>query len=313
MIAPTVVVVTGNGVGRQVAALDRLGGDLARQPYVAQALGPSESLLRYGISASIWTNPDAARYVLFLRENPLGSAAIAHVRALRRSLPRLLRTAGLTTDAHAIVGGDTALSADIVGAIVGDLERVIPTMLGVIFIVFAISLRALVAPLYLVATSALAAAAALGLEVYALQDGLGYGQSTSYMVLVVAVMLIALGSDYNVFLVGRIWQQGRGRSIREAVVGAGVGAARSIATAAFVLILSFALLAIVPLRPFRESAFAMAVGLTIDAFVIRASLVPALMVLVGASSAWPGHAFVRVKAPPASSDPTSPERPTEAY
>ena len=292
VLSPTLVVVTGAGVGHRVAALDRLQSELGSRPYVAQSLGPDQSLLRFGISASIWTTPNAARYVLFLRQDPLGSQAIAHVRDLRRSLPQLMRSAGLTK-AHGIVGGDTALSADIVGATIGDLERVIPTMLGIIFLVFAISLRALVAPLYLVSTSALAAAAALGLEVYSLQDGLGYGQSTYYMVLTVAVMLVALGSDYNVFLVGRIWQQGRGRPIREAVIDAGAGAARSIATAAVVLVLSFVLLAIVPLRPFRESAFAMAAGLTIDAFVIRASLVPAMMVLVGASSAWPSHAFAR--------------------
>jgi RND superfamily putative drug exporter len=114
--------------------------------------------------------------------------------------------------------------------------------------------------------------------------------------LIVAVMLIALGSDYNVLLVGRIWQQSGRGSLSDTVASAGTRASRSIATAALVLASSFALLAIVPLRALLEIAFAMAAGLLIDAFVIRAMLVPALLVLVGARSAWPGKALRRTQA-----------------
>ena len=81
-------------------------------------------------------------------------------------------------------------------------------------------------------------------------------------------------------------------------------ASRSIATAAFVLALSFALLAIVPLRAFFEIAFAMAVGLLIDAFVVRALLVPALLVVVGPRSAWPGSGLRKIPTvAPAESEP----------
>lgn len=287
-LAPTLVVVTGAGVGSQATALGRLERELAQQPGVVKVLGPSQSPSQLGIAAPVWRTSDAARYALVLGQDPFGSQAIAQVRALQGSLPRLLRSSGLA-GAHGLVGGDTAISAGIVDATIGDLELVIPLMLVAIFGVIAIYLRALVAPLYLVATSVLAAAAALGLAVYVVQDSLGYGQTAYYAVLTVAVMLIAIGSDYNVFLIGRIWQQSRRGSLDETVAAAGSRAARSIATAAVVLVLSFVLLAIVPLRPFREIAFAMAAGLLIDAFVVRAILVPALLVLVGERSAWPGH------------------------
>jgi RND superfamily putative drug exporter len=98
---------------------------------------------------------------------------------------------------------------------------------------------------------------------------------------------VALGSDYNVFLAGRIWQEARRRPLREAVAVAGARAAAPITVAGIVLALSFALLALVPLRPFRELAFAMGVGLLIDAFIARTLLVPALITLVGPVSAWP--------------------------
>lgn len=74
---------------------------------------------------------------------------------------------------------------------------------------------------------------------------------------------------------------------------AGARAATPIAIAGLVLAASFALLAVVPLRPFRELAFTMSVGLLIDAFVVRTLLVPALITLVGRRSGWPGGRLTR--------------------
>ena len=292
-LAPVLVVVTGNGVGGQATALARLQRSLAQTPEVSLVLGPEQTLTGLGARASVWRTGNAARYVLFLNEDPLGSRAISAVRALERSMPSRLQAAGLT-HATGMVAGDTAISADIVDATTSSLLRVVPVMLALIFVVIAIYLRALVAPIYLVLSSVLAAGAALGLTAYAMPHLFGYGQTMYYVVLTVAVMLIALGSDYNVFLVGRIWQQRRRGTLSETVATAGARASRSIATAAFVLALSFALLAIVPLRSFFEIAFAMAIGLLIDAFVVRALLVPALLVLVGPRSAWPGSGLQKI-------------------
>jgi RND superfamily putative drug exporter len=290
------VVLTGSGVGRDRDALARLQQLIARQPDVAQVLGPRQQLLGGRVGFATARRGNAARYVVFLDSDPLGPRAISAVRGLRGRLPGLLTRAGLT-GATPRVGGDTAISADIVGGTVTSLERVIPTVLTGIFVVIAIFLQALVAPIYLVLTSLLAVIATLGLTVYVMQMLLGYGQITYYVLFTVAVLLISLGSDYNVFVVGRIWQEGRRRPLRDAVEVAGTRAARPITTAGLVLASSFALLAIVPVNAFREIAFAMAVGLLIDAFVVRSILVPALMTLVGPRSAWPGRRLRR-SAPP---------------
>jgi RND superfamily putative drug exporter len=162
-----------------------------------------------------------------------------------------------------------------------------------------------VAPLYLVGSSVLALAASLGLTVYVFQDLLGYGELTYYVPFVAAVLLAALGSDYNVFLTGRIWQEARRRPLREAVAVGGARAASAITVAGIVLALSFALLALVPVRPFRELAFFMSVGLLIDAFLVRTLLVPSLIALVGPVSGWPGGQLRRRArlAPPAAAPP----------
>ena len=304
VLAPGEVVVTGSTVAAQRAALLRLQALIARQPNMAQVFGPRQVPLTRTLGFAVSASGTAARYVFFLRSDPLGATGISTVRSLRGRLPSLLRQAGFT-GTSATVSGDTALSADIVDGTISSLGRVIPAVLLAVFLVVALFLRALVAPIFLVLTSLLGVAASLGLTVYVLQQWLGYGEIAYYVVFIVGVMLISLGSDYNVFLVGRIWQEGRRRTLAEAIEIGGSRAARPITTAGFVLAMSFALLAIVPLRPFREIAFAMAVGLLIDAFVVRTVLVPALLSLVGRRSAWPGHALRDVAdAPPAETQDT---------
>jgi RND superfamily putative drug exporter len=101
------------------------------------------------------------------------------------------------------------------------------------------------------------------------------------------VLLLSLGSDYNVFVVGRVWQEARRRPLREAVAVAAPRASRAIGVAGIALALSFASLGLIGLRQFHEFAFAMFVGVLLDAFVVRALLIPALISFFGERSWWP--------------------------
>jgi RND superfamily putative drug exporter len=118
---------------------------------------------------------------------------------------------------------------------------------------------------------------------------LHHGSLVYYVPFVVAVLLVSLGSDYNVFVVGRIFQEARGRPLREAVAVAVPRASRAITTAGLALAAGFGLLALVPLAQFREIAVAMALGIVLDTFVVRSLLVPALVVLFGRAGSWPGR------------------------
>ena len=106
-----------------------------------------------------------------------------------------------------------------------------------------------------------------------------------------AVLLVSLGSDYNIFGVGHVWEEARHRPLREAIVFAVPQSTRAINAAALTLAVSFGLLALIPLRPFREIGLTMSVGVLIDAVVVRSVLVPCLLVLVGNASGWPGPHF----------------------
>ena len=293
ILSPTVALVEGPGVAGKREQLARLQGLLERQPGVAEVVGPADQPTAQNLGAVYSPTGDAVRYLIVLNADPLSSRGIEYVQALQSRLGGLMRDAGLGVGSKVTLAGDTALSAESVSKTSGDLKRVAPAAIIVVFAVLAIFLRALVAPLYLVASSVLALAASLGLTAYVFQDLLDYGQLTYYVPFAAAVLLVALGSDYNVFLAGRVWAEARARPLRDAVAVGGARAASAITTAGLVLAASFALLALVPLRPFRELAFAMSAGLLIDAFLVRTLLVPALISLVGAMSGWPGRGLVR--------------------
>jgi RND superfamily putative drug exporter len=218
------------------------------------------------------------RYLAVLEHDPYGARGTDDLRRLRAALPP-----------DALVAGDTAIAAGTVDRIRGDVVRVAIAALLVNLVLLAAFLRALVAPLLLIAASAAGLAATFGLTTLVFQGLLGYGQLTYYVPLAVGVLLLSFGSDYNLFVVGRIWQEARHLPVGDAIRVATPRASRAISVAGIALALSFASLAIVPLRPFREFAFATAVGVLIDTFVVRSYLIPALISLCGRLAWWPSR------------------------
>jgi len=233
---------------------------------------------------------NAARFGIIEQTDPLGATAIDHVQALERKLPGLVASAGLT-GVRLEVGGETAAAGEVVSATMSSLGELALLILAITFVLLAIFLRALLAPLYLLAASVLALLATLGVMVWVFQDRLGYDGLVYYVPFTVAVLLISLGADYNVFVVGRIWEEARRRPLRHAIAVAGSQASRAITVAAIALTASFALLALIPLQQFREVAVAMAAGIVIDAIIVRSLLVPALVALFGRFGMWPGKPF----------------------
>lgn len=148
-------------------------------------------------------------------------------------------------------------------------------------------LRALLAPLALLTASVLALGAALGLTTWVFQGMLGGDGLTFYVPFAAAVLLVAFGSDYNIFGVGHVWDEARRRPLREAIVLAVPQSTRAITAAGITLAVSFALLAVIPLRPFAELAFAMGAGIILDAVVVRSLLVPCTLTLLGRYASWP--------------------------
>ncbi len=298
ILSPTVLIVEQPGVAGRRAELAQLQRLLKAQPGVAEVIGPASNPTNVAGGAVLATNMNAARYVIVLEADPLGAEAVDRVRRLRDVSATLAGLAGLA-DADSSFAGDTALSQETIDGAVDDLSRVIPAVLLAVLLVLVIFLRGLVAPLYLVAAAALGPLAALGLATIFFQGILDHGEITYYVPIAAGVLLVALGSDYNIFLVGRVWDEAQRQPLDDAIVTAGAGAARAISAAGIVLALSFGAMALVPIAAFRELAFVMAAGLLIDAFLVRTILVPAIIALVSYRSGWPGKRLRRWR-PPAS-------------
>jgi len=289
ILAPTDVVLEGRGVGDDRAGLARLQRLVAREPGVASVLGPGAPLPPSAAPLLITRTGDAARLIAILDQEPMGRQAIVTLRRLQDRMPALLAQAGLPAGTRVGYGGETALSSETVDQLVGDLWRVGITTAIVMFVLLAIFLRALIAPLLLLAGAVLAFAGAFGATALLLPSTVGGHEFVYYVPLVAAVLLVGLGSDYNVFIVGRIHEEARHRSLRASIAAAVPSAARAVTIAGFTLAASFALLALVPLRPFRELAMLMTIGVLLDALVVRPVLVPAMIAAVGPKAWWPSR------------------------
>jgi RND superfamily putative drug exporter len=293
IVSPTEVDILAPGVAGRGAQLARLQALVARQPGVAAVAGPREQPPPPAPQVMVSRDGGAARLAVVLDSDPLGAPAIDRLRDLRDQMPGLLRSAGLS-GARVVYGGQTALADDTVSRVLDDLARVAVVAVLVNVLLLALFMRALVAPLYLVASSILGLLATLGLSTLFFQRFLGQDDMTYYVPFAAAVLLVALGSDYNVFVAGRIWDEARRMRLREAIAVAAPEAARAVTVAGLALAASFALLAIVPLRSFREFAFVMAVGVLVDTFIVRTLLVPALTSLLGERAWWPGRRVRRL-------------------
>jgi putative drug exporter of the RND superfamily len=288
VLAPTIVLLEGDGVADRQAELASLEEQIEEVPGVAGVVGPRELPVEAPAGVLVSEDGNAARVVTIVEESPLDSAAIETSRELGDRLPTLLQDAGLS-GTEATLTGQTAIAADTVQAIVDSSALVGAVVLAINFVLLALFLRALLAPLYLLAASVLSVAATLGLTTYFFQGLLGHSDLTYYVPFAAGVLLVSLGSDYNVFVAGRIWQEAGRRPLPEAIAVAAPRASRAISVAGIALAASFGMLAIVPVDGFREFAFMMGVGVLLETFVVRPVLIPALVTLFGDAGAWPGR------------------------
>jgi len=290
IVAPVDVVIEREGIGRDQAVLDRLQAGVSAQEGIAAVLGPRETartaLARYAVTPE----GGAARLLVVLEDDPTGADGIQAYRGLRDAMPALLRDAGVG-DARVSYGGETPLAEETIEAVLDDLTRIAIAILAIGFVLLAIFMRSLVAPILLLFASVLAFAASLGLTALLLPHFLGGNELTYYVPLVAGVLLVSLGSDYNVFIAGSIREEARRRRLSEAIAVATPAASKAITVAGITLAGTFALLAIVPLRPFRELAMLLAIGVLLDALVLRPLLIPALISVVGRFTWWPGRAI----------------------
>ena len=282
------------------ALIDRSFPAGASAPTVVLVTDPAQvDAVREAASASsvvdsvgdVETGPAGVRFDVTLDADPFGEDGYAAVGVLRQEL----RT--VSGDA-VLVGGATAEEADLRAAIERDTKLLVPLVLLVVFAILIVLLRSLTAPLMLMTTVVLSFFAALGLALIVFSLFADFpGEDPSYP-LFAFIFLVALGVDYNIFLMARVREEARRMSTRDAMLLSLAVTGGVITSAGVVLAGTFAVLAVLPLIALTQLGVTVALGVLLDTLVVRSILVPALTFELGDRIWWPGRAR-RERPPPA--------------
>jgi uncharacterized membrane protein YdfJ with MMPL/SSD domain len=259
-------------------------------------------------AASGFVAPDggAARLQIVLIQNPYGLTAINEIPELRQAARSAAESAGLGRDS-VLIGGPTATSYDTKVANDRDERVVLPLILLAIGIVLVLLLRSLVAPLYLLATTVISYFAALGLSTVVFQYLLGQAGVGSGIPFYLFVFLVALGIDYNIYLMARVREEAKRHDLDVGTVRALGRTGGVITSAGIILAGTFAALMTLPLQVLFQLGFAVAIGVLMDTFIVRTLTVPAIVLLLGHWNWWPRHEDVRPGREPAEAE-IEPER-----
>ncbi len=204
-----------------------------------------------------------------------------------RDVVTALRSAVDPVSKDALVGGFSAIVLDIHDASKRDNKVIIPIVLVLITLVLAVLLRALVAPLILIGTVVLSYGAALGACAFVFNNVFDFPGADASFPLFAFVFLVALGVDYNIFLMSRVREEAPEHGTRAAMLRGLTVTGGVITSAGVVLAATFTVLATLPLIFLAEIGFAVAFGVLLDTFVVRSLLVPAIVIKLGDRIWWP--------------------------
>ena len=202
---------------------------------------------------------------------------------------RRLRTSLDAVSPDALVGGATAVNLDVQVTAQRDNRVVIPLVLLVVFLVLMLLLRAVVAPLLLMATVVLSFLATLGVSAFFFTHVFGFAGADSSFPLFAFIFLVALGIDYNIFLMTRVREESARIGTRPGILRGLAVTGGVITSAGIVLAATFAVLGTLPLVFTAQIGFVVAFGVLLDTTIVRSVLVPALSYDVGRSIWWPSR------------------------
>jgi putative drug exporter of the RND superfamily len=211
--------------------------------------------------------------------NPYTAAASARFKVIDAAVRRI--------DPGALLGGVPAENLDIQQANAHDTKLIIPLVLAVVLLILCGLLIAIGAPLYLIVTVVASFAATLGLITLLFTHLFGHEGLAFNLVLISFIFLVALGIDYNIFLMDRVRHEARTLGTREGTLRALTTTGSVVTSAGVILAGTFAALTLLPLEPLVQIGTAVALGVLIDTFVVRALLVPSLTHLLGDRAWWP--------------------------
>ncbi|NGZ76237.1 MMPL family transporter [Saccharibacillus alkalitolerans] len=285
------VQVMADSEGKETGMREKLAG----LPFVDEVAEPEKGA----------ENANIQSYSVKLNVNPYSNEAMDDIGEIRTAAESALTEAGVGSPEEKVwIGGQTATQTDTRAATDRDTDLIIPVVIGLIALLLLAYLRSVVATVYLIATVVLSYFSALGLGWLILHHVLGQEAIQGAIPLYAFVFLVALGEDYNIFMISSIWKKSRRLPLKQAI-REGVGETGTVITSAGVILAgTFAVLASLPIQVLVQFGVVAALGVLLDTFIVRPFLVPAITALLGRAAFWPGRAPERTEDPAASARTT---------
>ena len=271
--------------------------DPARSSAVAEALAKQDAVEDVRLGK---TGPPGQELQVILADDPYATSTYDQIPALRA----IAKEAG---GAEVLLGGPSAIERDLRVAAARDSKLIPPIALAVVLLILIVLLRALIAPLVLIGTVILSFGAALGVGYTVFDVVFGFEGSDPSLPLFAFIFLVALGVDYNIFLMARVREETAKSGAREGMLRGLAVTGAVITSAGIVLAGTFSALAVLPLVFLTELGFVVAFGVLLDTFVVRSILVPALTLDLGRRTWWPS-ALAKADDPPATGPAPEPGR-----
>lgn len=283
-----------DGLGQGASRIEEAGlGELLLGdeggPFVLTA-GMVQALPDVREQLEFFVTQDATRTRVFvgLDASPFSPEAVALVPDIRETAQRSLQSSPLE-DAEVVATGVSAFFEDLDEAVDRDFLLIVVAVIVGVFLVLVLLLRAVVAPIYMVATVLLSFGTALGLTTIVYQGLLGHQGLAWWIPPFLYVLLVALGADYNIYMMSRVREEAMTRTTRHAVAEGLRLTGGVITSAGLILAGTFAALMAAPMTSLAQMGFATTVGILLDTFVVRSFLVPSLAILIGRHNWWPSQ------------------------
>ncbi|MBG9831490.1 MMPL family transporter [Bacillus wiedmannii] len=234
-------------------------------------------------------NKQIQMYEVSLAENPYSIEALDQIPKLKNSVEKVLKDAGVSNaENQLLIGGETASLYDTKQITERDEAVIIPVMISIIALLLLVYLRSIVAMIYLIVTVVLSFFSALGAGWLLLHYGMGAPAIQGAIPLYAFVFLVALGEDYNIFMVSEIWKNRKTQNHLDAVKNGVIQTGSVITSAGLILAGTFAVLGTLPIQVLVQFGIVTAIGVLLDTFIVRPLLVPAITVVLGRFAFWPG-------------------------
>lgn len=228
------------------------------------------------------------RYDVVLNQNPYSTEMVNAIPEIKDQVRLALKDAGITTKDHYWIGGETSELYDTEQITQRDQTVIMPTVIAIIALLLLLYLRSIIAMVYLILSVLLSYFAALGLGWVILHHLMGANALQGLIPLYAFVFLVALGEDYNIFMMSSIWKHRKTHSIKESIRKGVTETSSVITSCGLILAATFAVLATMPMEVLLQFGIVTAIGVLLDTFIVRPLLVPSITAILGRWAFWPG-------------------------